>query len=187
MSSFRNPAMAVSIVALVVAVAGGAFAIGAVISGASLQNGSVTVNKLAPTAQPIADPLTGQLHAGGTLRGMWNIEGWADKKGRIAGETISYPFRLAHTPTLNVIGIGGGAVVGSRTHCPGTSMNPQARRGNLCLYEIERHEIANGPAGGLEFFHQTAEGIILAAQSSQATAPTVDAFWIDGAWAVTGS
>ncbi len=187
MGPFRSPAMAVSVVALVVAVAGGAFATGTVISGASLQNGSVTANKLAPNAQPIADPLTGQLHPGITLRGMWNVEGWADQKGRIAGETISYPFRLAHTPILNVIGIHGGAVVGSRAHCPGTSSNPQARRGNVCLYEIERHEIAPGPAGGLEFFHQTAEGMILAAQSSQATAPSTDAFWIDGAWAVTGS
>ena len=49
MSAFKSPATAISIAALVVACSGGAFAAGHAIDGRSIQNGTVSLSKLAPS------------------------------------------------------------------------------------------------------------------------------------------
>ena len=49
LSDIRHPATAISIAALVVAISGGAFAAGSAINGRSIENGTVSVSKLAPS------------------------------------------------------------------------------------------------------------------------------------------
>ena len=75
-------------------------------------------------------PVVTTLPAGATERGMYS---WADRTG--AGYhpvvPLNFPFPLASAPTVNVIDVGGA----STAACPGTSANPQAAPGNLCVYQ----------------------------------------------------
>jgi hypothetical protein len=78
-----------------------------------------------------ATGLAGPLASGQTLIGYVDSAGHVGA-GEIAPETsISFQIPLAAAPTLHVIPVGGP----STGACPGTSDNPSAAGGNLCIYE----------------------------------------------------
>jgi hypothetical protein len=118
-------------------------------------------------------PLVNTLPAGATLRGMY---GWADRisPGYKPVVPLSYAFPLPASPTINVIGIGGGPTVA----CPGTAANPQAAPGNLCVYQTRNdgnqaflvlNEVQGGRFGAVLYFP---------------AAPGAD-YEYEGTWAVT--
>lgn len=119
--------------------------------------------------------LVPSLPSGETEKGSY---GFASTKADTAGSVytpgieISYPIPLSFKPTLNVIGAGDP----STANCPGTTAEPIAEPGNLCVYaEREDAELSleNNPAEGhfgfLAFF-ETADG---------------DNYENHGTWAVT--
>jgi hypothetical protein len=70
---------------------------------------------------------------------------------------LSYAFPLPASPTINVIGIGGGPTAA----CPGTVANPQAAPGNLCVYQqrndgnqafVVLNEVQGGRFGAVLYF-----------------------------------
>ena len=91
----------------------------------------------------------GTLPGGATLRGVY---GWADRTAAAGYSPVvplSYQFPLPSSPTINVIAVGGA----STPACPGTSANPQAAPGNLCVYQSRNDgdltfEVLNEVEGG---------------------------------------
>jgi hypothetical protein len=78
MRAFRRPEMIVSVAALAVALSGGAFAAGGLISGTKIANGTISGTKLvngtitAAKLKAQARPVAGALGAGATLRGFFD-------------------------------------------------------------------------------------------------------------------
>ncbi len=98
-------------------------------------------------------PLVTTLPSGKTLRGIFSYTGH-ETSGNSPTEPISYPFPLASGATANVIGVGAKAT----TACPGSSKDPRAEPGNLCVYETQdegelelnaSNEIAGGRYGAV--------------------------------------
>jgi hypothetical protein len=85
----------------------------------------------------------GELPRGRTLRGHYDIAGVAAAQafGR-ASDSISYGYRLASTPSVQVIRSG----QASTTECPGTASSPEATIGHLCVYEEFRNNLASDPS-----------------------------------------
>ncbi len=174
-----------SVAALVVALSGGAFAAGGMINGnkiangtiggTKLANGTISAAKLSPRARSIADPVTGALDAGVTLRGYFDIAAPAFRLGDSAGNGISFGFALASVPDVTVI-LPGGATTPA---CPGSVAHPTAARHNLCIYELAKVNSSDVQtvAGRVTTF-----GAEVFAQAVGTTFPTD--FAVDGAWAV---
>lgn len=185
MRAFRRPEMIVSVTAMVVALSGGAFAAGGLINGTKiangtingtkLVNGTISAAKLNPHARSIADPVTGDLGAGVTLRGFFDIAAPAPRLGDSAGSSISFGFALSSVPLLTVI-LPGGATTPA---CPGSVAHPTAARHNLCIYELAK---VNSSDVQTDPTRITTFGAEIFAQAVGATAPTD--FAVDGAWAV---
>jgi len=103
---------------------------------------SNTANISSNTAN-IAALQTGVLQSGKTLRGTFSIEFTAAGAGNRGTSAITFPLELATAPIAvfgNIIKVGDAAT----TECPGTSGNPQALAGHLCLYEVSRVNIGSG-------------------------------------------
>jgi hypothetical protein len=75
-------------------------------------------------------PLLSTLPSGKTLVGEYNIGGDVATAGHFLYANLSFQFPLASAPTGHII-----LADASTTDCPGTSANPQAAPGQLCLYE----------------------------------------------------
>ena len=69
--------------------------------------------------------------SGTTLRGNYGVEVNAAGAGARGISTFSFGLALASAPTVNFIAAGGA----STTNCPGSSSNPLALAGQLCVYE----------------------------------------------------
>ena len=69
--------------------------------------------------------------SGTTLRGNYGVEVNAAAGGARGVSTFSFGFTLASAPAVNFIPSGGA----STTNCPGSSSNPLALAGQLCVYE----------------------------------------------------
>jgi len=71
------------------------------------------------------------LQTGSTVRGFWG-QGWtASAAGEFHETYLAFVFTLASAPAAHFIPLGGTPPAG----CPGTSANPQADPGHLCVYE----------------------------------------------------
>jgi hypothetical protein len=74
----------------------------------------------------------GSVPAGATMRGNYEIDGYASAAGvLVGGDSISFGYKLPSEPT----GVFVPAGAGSTGQCPGTYTSPQARPGYLCVYE----------------------------------------------------
>ncbi len=76
-------------------------------------------------------PAGGILPSGSTLRGFFGLGWTADAPGEFHETSIAFGFTLASAPTAHFIPVGTAPPAG----CPGTSANPQADPGHLCVYE----------------------------------------------------
>jgi hypothetical protein len=78
-------------------------------------------------------PFPSTLPAGQTITGTYAIEGETDGKGvgGLAGDHISWPYRLAAPPTVDIIDSGDALPPG----CSGALEAPGAAPGNLCIFE----------------------------------------------------
>lgn len=85
-------------------------------------------------------PLLETLPGGKTMTGHWTAE------GEFAGATISYPFKLGTAiGSANIVLLKEGEV--ETTDCPGTLQAPKAAAGKLCLYTSLGEAEALGFAG----------------------------------------
>jgi hypothetical protein len=148
-----SPSIVISVIALIVAVGGGSFAIAAlthhdkkVVKQISNQQITKRAKKLSVKRAKTADSattaasatsaanatgLSGPLASGQTLIGYVNTTGHS-AAGEIAPEaTISFPIPLATAPAVHIIPVGGPPT----SDCPGTDANPSATGGSLCIYE----------------------------------------------------
>jgi hypothetical protein len=73
----------------------------------------------------------GNLPAGATIRGFFGMGWTADAASEFQETYLAFGFTLASAPTAHFIPSGGTPPAG----CPGTSANPQADPGHLCVYE----------------------------------------------------
>ncbi len=81
------------------------------------------------------------LESGRTLTGTYAIDFPSSSAGQEGISAISFPIPLASAPVAvnaNIIPAGGAAT----TNCPGTSANPTALAGQLCVYEVFQNNIS---------------------------------------------
>ncbi len=83
----------------------------------------------------------GELPAGTTIRGNYEMDGQASAGGLVAGDAISFGYTLPSNPVLRVIRSG----ETPPAECPGTTEFPQANAGYLCVYEIGWSNTSSGP------------------------------------------
>jgi hypothetical protein len=134
-----SPALVISVIALILAVGGGTFAIAALSHHdkkvvKKIANKQITKRApgLSVKKAKNATGLRGPLASGQTLIGYVNVTGHTDP-GDISDEaSISFPIPLATAPTVHFVPMGGP----STAACPGTAANPSATGGNLCIYEL---------------------------------------------------
>jgi hypothetical protein len=120
-----------------------------------------------------AGPLVTTLPSGATLRGVYTYAGHKTT-GYSPTMPISYQFPLAASPTTNVIAIGGGPTA----NCPGTSANPQAAPGNLCVYQT-RNDSSDSLSANNEIEDGRLGALLFASVSDNSD------FQFNGTWAVT--
>ena len=128
----------------------------------------------------------GELPRGRTLRGHYDIAGVAAAQafGR-ASDSISFGYRLASTPSVQIIRSG----QASTTECPGTASSPAATIGHLCVYEAFRNNLSSDSSIP-EIHATTRNGAGIDALSTfNANTPQNAgvAFASYGTWAVTGN
>jgi hypothetical protein len=91
----------------------------------------------------------GDIPSGKTIRGQYAI-GVPSPTNNFITTAISFGFQLASAPTPHIIPAGSAPP----DECPGTSTNPQAAQGHLCVYERQFGSRANlqifDPASGTE-------------------------------------
>ena len=101
----------------------------------NIQPGAVSTDKLAQGAvteakiSPSAIPLLGTLRPGQTLRGSFNVGGWATVTQDNTKEAVSYIFPLPGLVPSTVIGLNDATT----PNCPSADP-PQAALGRLCIY-----------------------------------------------------
>lgn len=116
-------------------------------------------------------PLVETLPAGRTLRGVYRWSGYQGNTGEFsATDAISFQIPLAAAPIGHVIKVG----EPSTSACPGSSTEPEAETGNLCLYEVE-----NASATALQLTKVLRFGAILSASIPEGTN-----YAFEGTWAV---
>ena len=115
-----------------------------------------------------AGPVTGILPTKVTLRGVYNSDFVAAGADEINGGTIDFPLRLPAPPAVHVLGVGAPPTA----DCPGTTTNPQAAPGSLCVYKeaetnTSQYAVCNfdcdpipsaEASGALIYHHSTAAG-----------------------------
>jgi hypothetical protein len=97
--------------------------------GVTGPTGPAGVGATGPTGP--AGPTDTVLPSGKTLTGLWSMTG----NSFFAVSTISYGLRMPSAPTVNYIKSGDTPPAGCTG---GTSAEPKANPGNLCIYEIGR-------------------------------------------------
>ena len=123
----------------------------------------------------------GDLPRGRTVQGSYVISDKvpANSSG-IDASAISFGYKLASTPTVRFIV----PVQTPPPECPGTVDSPEAAPGYLCVYEVERRNVADGSP----YFHYVGRhGATLFASSSYNSSTSHTIFQAQGSWAVTGN
>ena len=136
----------------------------------------------APGERGPAGPLLETLPSGATLRGNYAVAGVAEAKFNRALGAIAFQIPLASAPASHLIQ----NFAASTTECPGSTANPQAAPGNLCLYENRHENVLPGSdcadSGGVSGTCGTATrfgaSIFIEAEGSTS-------FFVEGTWAVT--
>ena len=148
-----------------------------VVTTGKLANGSVTVAKLDDTVAP----LLGTLRAGQTLRGAFNVGGFAGGAEETAHGGLSYQFPLANAPTANVVDLVANPS-GVTVSCPGLSggnqQTPQAAAGQLCLYITAKTNLDGTAPLAAENGTRLGSGLVAKSGGN-------DDFLASGLWAVT--
>ena len=120
------------------------------------------------------------LPSGETLRGAFAANGYADAKDEIVSDSISFGIALASAPTAHFIRVGDPAV----PECPGTAAAPEAKPGNLCIYEGHEQGVDDvhyrDAVTGIRDQDIRAFGAEITAFSSEA-----GVYFSTGSWAVT--
>lgn len=81
----------------------------------------------------------GTLPAGATVRGTYELDGTASAANQlIGGDSISFVYALPSTPSVRFVRQG----ATPPAECPGTSSDPKAQPGFLCIYENTKSNIA---------------------------------------------
>ena len=115
------------------------------------------------------------LPSGKAERGAFGLAGTRPSgAGFVPGTETSYPIPLSFTPTLNVIKAGGAPTA----KCPGSSENPSATAGNLCVY-VEREDVE------VLVFNEPAKGHFGFLMLALAVATPPQDYEVHGTWAVT--
>lgn len=136
-----------------------------------------------------AGPFPTTLPVGQTLTGAYNLEGTNSAapvgSHSYAGGVISFQFRLAAVPAVHFIPAKGTPPA----QCPGSVGNPQARSGNLCIYEVESKNeegvLAFNPSEPGSKEGASPFGATLSLESTASTKESAGFFSL-GTWAVTG-
>jgi hypothetical protein len=127
-------------------------------------------------------PLLATLPSGMTLRGNYAVAGVAKEEFDRALEGITFQIPLASAPASHLIQMG----AASTTECPGSTPNPEAAPGNLCLYENRHENVLRGSdcadAGGNAAPCGTATRF---GASVFIEAEAASSFFVEGTWAVT--
>jgi hypothetical protein len=119
-------------------------------------------------------PLVSTLPSGNTERGAYGFAGTVPSgAGSTPGTETSYPLPLSFEPKVNVITAGGAPTAS----CPGSTENPTATAGDLCVY-AEREGV-----GGLDVFNTPDAGHFGFLALAEAPAGTY--YEDEGTWAVT--
>jgi hypothetical protein len=148
------------------------------VTNGKLEKGSVTLAKL---GSEVSLP-TGTLHAGQTLRGVFDVGGTAAAIGDLARGAVNFqvPLEGGTPPAVTVLKPGQ-----TTSNCAGGGANgvfPTATNGNLCVYIVSEANLEEG-APGLEVENNTRLGFGLRAKAKEGAAKEFHAF---GVWAVTG-
>jgi hypothetical protein len=114
------------------AFAGNLAAAGVVSGAAGSFTGNLTVGgTISGNGSGLTNVNASNVASGTTLRGNYGVEVNAAAGGARGVSTFSFGFTLASAPAVNFIPSGGA----STTNCPGSSSNPLALAGQLCVYE----------------------------------------------------
>jgi hypothetical protein len=192
-----SPSMAVALAALLVAMTGTAISARHYVVTSTHQIAPKVLKKLRGKTGPRgpqgpsgeagpAGPLTTTLPRGQTLRGVFEFRGNAEVKEEVWGFDISFGMTLASPPVAQVISPSGPATA----QCAGSSSNPTAAPGYLCVYEAgfsltkSLTLCAPSRANCLSPAENSADAFgTRALVQSLITGP----FSIHGTWAVTGN
>jgi hypothetical protein len=144
-----SPAMVVSLLALVLALVGTAFAVGSKQPGNQLiRKNSLSGNRLKANSvkgKQVKEKTLGTVPkakkvkvlsppaSGTTLRGTFSVRDVAGAAGEEIQQGQSFGFALASAPSVHYINFGAAVPAG----CSGNSSNPQASPGNLCIFESD--------------------------------------------------
>jgi hypothetical protein len=213
-SRHLSPSLVISILALVVALGGTAVAAGYVITstkqiapsvlkklkgnrgakghagarGATGANGASGPTGAAGAAgaqgpqgvQGVPGAFTDVLPSGKTLRGTFAVRGTAAAPGEESIGPISFGFSLASAPTTHYINFG----VAPPAECPGTAAAPQAKPGNLCVYEAGA-PVNSTTRGEFDAVGGLNDGAAAFGAAVFTDATATGAYRIRGTWAVT--
>jgi hypothetical protein len=166
----------------VVSGAAGSFSGGLIVGGAESVTGNLTVGgTISGNGSGLTNVNASNVASGTTLRGNYGVEVNAAAAGARGVSTFSFGFTLASAPTVNFIAAGGA----STTNCPGSSSNPLALAGQLCVYESFNNGnvgfsciVRTGPNYSCGLADPWGAGLFL---SSTTTGQTTSV----GSWAVT--
>ena len=127
-----------------------------------------------PGAQGPEGPFPSSLPAGKTLTGTWEVDGNNPTKSSTTtlSAAISFQFPLASPPQWAYESAGEHS-----KECPGSSAEPNATAGWMCVYEAE-----SGSVQGVFLATPSRFGSFIEAESEE----TEGLFYIYGTWAVTG-
>jgi hypothetical protein len=110
--------------------------------------------------------------------------GTAPTAGSTAQEGVSFGFILADFPTVHFIDVG--AI--PPAECPGTTTNPAAQPGHLCVYAADALNVASWCIFNPAHFNDPAcTATSLRGFGIGITSVTTGEFWLQGSWAVTAA
>jgi hypothetical protein len=122
----------------------------------------------------------GLLPSGKTLRGVFGPGATALGAGDGAQETMSFGFSLLTFPTVHYIAFGNTPPA----ECPGSTNQPQAQPGHLCLFEARRGNLAGDPCVFNPISDTCQQSAVRGFGVAIQAAGSGD-FWAQGSWAVT--
>jgi hypothetical protein len=141
-----------------------------------LQGGQGPIGATGPKGD--AGPLLNVLPSGATQFGNYYALNNPAPAGYFAIDVISYQFPLPSAPADHYLPPGAAPT----TACPGSVDNPQAARGQLCVYSQSRANVQTTYNGdGISFDRKDRYGFALNVVSSG----TANVFYDVGSWAVT--